>query len=88
LEFGIHLDFAIWVLKLKMKTLFNKTELIAVYTMMKVLSRMRAELGLEACLEYMDKFITKIGGNSSNLNKAVEYILRNIDIENIYQEMN
>ena len=71
-----------------MKNLFTKTELIAVYTMMRVLKKMRKELGLEACIEYIDKFIAIIGKDSSNLNKAVEYILRNIDIKNIYQEMN
>ena len=70
-----------------MKSIFNKRELIAVYTMMKVLSRMRTELGIESCFEYIDKFISELGRDCSNLNSAVEYILRNVDIKTIYQEI-
>lgn len=70
-----------------MKSIFNKRELIAVYTMMKVLSRMRAELGIEPCFEYIDKFINELGTDCTNLNSAVEYILRNVDIKTIYREI-
>ena len=66
---------------------FPREHMVALYTMLSILTRMKCELGLEAMLEYMAKYITVIDSHNPKIASAVTKALQLIPIEGIYNEL-
>lgn len=69
-----------------MKTFTLPSHSIAVYTVLRVLCRMRARLGLEAMLEYLEKYVAMIEDHNPKLEGAVNEALAVISVEKMYWE--
>ena len=65
---------------------YKITDSIAVYTHLRILVRMRQELGLEAMLEYMDNYVACIAEHNPELGKAVEKALSMMSVRRIYNQ--
>ena len=59
---------------------------VAVYTVLSILRKMKTELGFEAMLEYMDKYLLIIEQSNPPLRKAVEKALSIVKVEKIYED--
>ena len=67
--------------------LFMKpTQSVPVYTVLKILLKMKKELGLEVMLDYMDYYLKIIEAHNPDVKKAVEDALAMINVEKIYKE--
>lgn len=64
--------------------MFNE-RIISSYTAVKLLDKMRAELGLEAMLEYMRTFTGEVEKASPALCHAVQMALARVKMEDIYK---
>ena len=64
--------------------LVNSAQSIAIYTVLSILSQMKSELGLEAMLEYMDRYVATIGKYNPRLKGAVRKAVSLINVEKIY----
>ena len=60
--------------------------IIAVYTTLVLLRRMRRQLGMEAMLEYMDAYLTMIEKTNPRLRKVVALILSSMNLDAMYKE--
>jgi len=67
-------------------SLFSPTNIIAVYTVLSVLNKMKNKLGLEAMLEYLDSYLQVLAKDNPKMKFAVARALELIDIEKIYRE--
>ena len=67
-------------------SLLSPTNIIAVYTILSVFVKMKQNLGLEAMLEYLDRYIEMLGKDNPQMKGAVEQALRLIDVGKIYRE--
>jgi hypothetical protein len=65
----------------------TQENLIIIYTMMAVIQKMRARLGLEAMLQYIDCYMAQIGQHNPCLKDAVEQVLQLIEVEKLYRDM-
>lgn len=61
--------------------------IVAFYTLLTVLLKMKKELGLEAMLEYMAQYLSLIDSHNPKLAMAVAKTLENIPIEVFYYEL-
>lgn len=59
---------------------------IAVYTVLCILRRMKREVGLEAMLEYLDKYLGTIETHNPQLKQAVAKALGIMNVEKMYRE--
>ena len=59
---------------------------IAIYTVLCILRRMKREVGLEAMLEYLDKYLGTIEAHNPQLKSAVEKALGMMSVEKMYRE--
>ena len=67
--------------------LFMKpTQSIPVYTVLKILIKMKQQLGLEVMLDYMDYYLKIIETHNPDIKEAVEKALTMINVEKIYKE--
>ena len=60
---------------------------IHAYTILKVLLKMRRELGLEAMLEYIEHYVYVVGKNNQSMNIAVTKCLNKIDAGKLYESI-
>lgn len=67
--------------------LFPPEHMVACYTLLAVLSKMKKDLGLEAMLEYMALYLKVINSHNPKLARAVAQTLEIIPIEVMYHEM-
>ena len=67
--------------------LFPPQHIVAFYTLLTVLVKMKKELGLEAMLEYMAMYLKEIDSHNPKLSIAVAKTLENIPIEVFYHEL-
>ena len=67
--------------------LFPPQHIVAFYTVLTVLVKMKKELGLEAMLEYMAMYLNEIDSHNPKLSIAVAKTLENIPIEVFYHEL-
>lgn len=65
----------------------SNSNLVALYTTLMVLNRIKAEIGLEAMLEYLDKYLLTIETHNPRFKSAVLKALSLINIEKIYKDM-
>ena len=67
--------------------LFMKpTQSVPVYTVLKILVKMKKQLGLEVMLDYMDYYLKIIETHNPDVKEAVEKALTMISVEKIYKE--
>ena len=64
----------------------NEHNAIAIYTVLSILVKMKNTLGLEAALEYVDKYLTTIEKYNPQIKNAISLAIRFISVEKIYQE--
>lgn len=66
---------------------FPPEHIVAFYTLLTVLTKMKKELGLEAMLEYMALYLKEIDSHNPKLAMAVAKTLEIIPIEVFYHEL-
>jgi len=66
--------------------LANSSSAIAIYTMLCVLGKMKRKIGLEAMLEFSQKYMDLIERRNPKIKHAIAKTLTSIDIEEIYKE--
>ena len=66
--------------------LFSPTNIIAIYTVLSTLFKMKNELGLEAMLEYCEYYHHTLEFHNPKLKYAVTEALELIDVKKIYHE--
>lgn len=59
---------------------------VSTYTMLKILDKMRQELGLEAMIEYLSMYLETIEMHNSKLKMAVNEALKVYSTATIYKE--
>ena len=59
---------------------------IAIYTVLCILRRMKREVGLEAMLEYLDKYLETTETHNARLKLAVAKALWMMSVEKMYRE--
>lgn len=64
----------------------NSANSIAIYTVLCILRRMKREVGLEAMLEYLDKYLGAIETHNPRLKQAVAKALGLMSVERMYRE--
>ena len=73
--------------KVKISTpLFNYDNTIAVYTVLTILLVMKRKLGLEAMLEYVERYLTTIERSNPKFRLAVSHALSLINVEKLYRD--
>jgi len=65
---------------------FNPQNLIIIYTSFRILDTMRRQLGLEAMLEYIDKYLALIDKDNPPLQAAVSQALKLMKVERLYRD--
>lgn len=65
--------------------LIPNTNSIAVYTILSILRQMKETLGLEAMLEYVEKYPKIIEANNPEIKSAVQHTLSLMSIEKIHK---
>ena len=68
------------------KGIFSENSIIAIYTVLSILIKMQDELGLEAMLEYVNKYLRVIEKDNPQIKYAVSRALQLISLEKIYKE--
>ena len=64
----------------------SSNNMIAIYTVLSILLRMRQRLGLEAMLEYIKRYLETIEKREPSIKDAVSQAVDLISIEKIYKE--
>ena len=64
----------------------NEHNTIAIYTVLSILVKMKNTLGLEAALEYIDKYLTTIEKHNPKIKEATALAIKFISVEKIYKE--
>ncbi|MCD4781009.1 MAG: hypothetical protein K8S27_10745 [Candidatus Omnitrophica bacterium] len=60
---------------------------ISVYVGLKILLRMRACLGLEAMLQYMEQFVDKISKRCPELDRKTNQALNDVDVRKLFHDL-
>ena len=68
------------------KTLLRPQNWITIYTVVCILSKMRSQLGLEAMLEYIEKFQISIEAYNPKLKEAVAKALLLMPVDKMYKD--
>jgi len=71
--------------KKDLNILFSAENTIAIYTVLRTLIKMKGVLGLEAMLEYIQKYLSMIESVNPELKCAVSKALDYIDVRKIYR---
>lgn len=71
--------------KKDLNILFSAENTIAIYTVLRTLMKMKGVLGLEAMLEYIQKYLSMIESVNPELKCAVSKALDYIDVRKIYR---
>lgn len=74
-------------LKINGKIIFSGSNVIAIYTALRILKLMQKTLGIEAMLEYLEKSVNYIAQTHPDIASATEEILKIVDLEKIYSEI-
>jgi len=65
---------------------FSPATTVGIYTVLTILGVMKQQLGLEAMLDYINKYIYLIEQNNPDIKHAVERALTLISVEGIYND--
>ena len=66
--------------------LISSSNSLAVFTVICILRRMKTQLGLEAMLEYTQKYLEAVEQRNPRLKYAVAEIISGLSMEKIYKE--
>ena len=66
--------------------LFRASNIVVIYTALRILSVMRKQLGLEVMLEYHQKYLQAVEEKNPMLKHVVGRALSLINVEKIYKE--
>lgn len=66
---------------------FSPDNMIAVYTVLRILLKMRQHFGLEAMLEYKEKYLESFESKNPEVKTAVTRAIVMMNIEKIYGEI-
>ena len=67
-------------------TFFSGENMVAIYTVLSILVEMKKTLGLEATLEYIDKYLSTIEQHHPQIKNAASLAIKLISVEKIYNE--
>ncbi len=67
-------------------TFFSGQNMVAIYTVLSILVKMKNSLGLEATLEYIDKYLSTIEKHNPKIKHAASLAIKLISVEKIYNE--
>ena len=70
----------------KSEGIFAGRNIIVIYTMLSILVKMKEQLGLEAMLEYMNKYLSIMGEGNPKMQSAVHYALALMSVEKMYHD--
>jgi len=73
--------------KISGKIIFARGDLIAIYTILRILHKMKKTLGLEVMLEYIDYYIGALEKANKELRSVTTQVLEIMDVGKIYQEV-
>ena len=65
---------------------FNTENTVVIYTVLSILLKMKRTLGLEAALDYVDRYLLAIERDNPQIRSAVAQALVLIDVNKIYQK--
>ena len=65
---------------------FSPANLVSIYTTLRILQTMRSQLGLEAMLEYIGKYILLVERDNPQLKLAVTQALKLMSVEKMYRD--
>ncbi len=66
--------------------LFRTSNIVVIYTALKILRMMQSQLGLEAMLEYHQKYLQAVEEKNPMLKHVVNRALSLVSVEKIYKE--
>ena len=67
-------------------TFFSGQNMVAIYTVLSILIEMKKTLGLEATLEYIDRYLSTIEQHNPQIKHAASLAIKLISVEKIYNE--
>ena len=70
----------------KSKSLFTQENTVVVYTVLSILLRMKHRLGIEAMLEYLEKYLGTIEKHNPRFESAVRQALAVMNVEKMYRD--
>ena len=73
--------------KINHKIIIPNDQTVAIYTTLRIIERMKKEIGLEVTLEYLEHYIAEVERNIPPIKKTTDYILQFINIRKIFQEL-
>ena len=65
---------------------FSPRSIVTLYTSLRILLVMRKKLGLEAMLEYLDKYVENLEKDNVQMKRAVTRALLFIDTKKLYEK--
>jgi hypothetical protein len=60
---------------------------VAIFTVLAILRRMRSTLGIEAMIEYMEKYLVMIEKRNPDFKLAVTRVLEVMNVEKMYRDV-
>lgn len=60
---------------------------VAIYTALRIIMKMKKEMGLEATLEYLESYLSEIEKLNLSLRGVTDEVLEVIDIQKIFREL-
>lgn len=76
-----------FIKKYSRKTLSHTSQLISFYTTLRLIQKIKMDLGLEAMLEYISASICSLDGVQEDLSGVVSDVLQSVDVKKIYLEV-
>ena len=64
--------------------LLDHDNTMAIYTVLRILMRLKDQLGIEAMLEYIKQYLALIDRNNPEIDGAVSYVLSRLSVEKLY----
>ena len=66
--------------------IFSAKNTVVIFTMLAILIKMKEQLGLEAMLEYAEKYLAVMGEQNPRVKYAVGYALSLMSVEKMYHD--
>lgn len=66
--------------------IFSAKNTVVIFTLLSILIKMKEQLGLEAMLEYIEKYLAIMGEQNPRIKHAVGYALSLMRVEKMYHD--
>jgi hypothetical protein len=80
-------NFARLLAKINSVLVLPDDQTIAVYTTLRILNKMKKELGLEVTLEYIESYLSEIEKINCSLKEVADEIMAILDVQKIFKEL-